>query len=119
MSPMRFMLKSKIHRCTVTDANVNYEGSVTIDRTLMNASGIIPYEEVHIWNVGNGERLVTYAIEGPADSGMICINGAAARRVHKGDIVIISCYAAYTEAELKNFKSVAVFVDGANRMVKK
>ena len=83
------VLKSKIHRVKVTEANLNYIGSITIDSTLMKAAGIIPGERVYIVDNNNGERFDTYAIEGPADSGMICLNGAAARKVHPGDIVII------------------------------
>lgn len=87
---MRIMLKSKIHRATVTDCNVNYEGSITIDRKLMQAADILPYEQVHVLDVNNGNRLITYAIEGEA--GEICLNGAAARQCHEGDIVIILTY---------------------------
>ena len=87
------VLKSKIHRVKVTEANLNYIGSITIDSTLMKAAGIIPGERVYIVDNNNGERFDTYAIEGPADSGMICLNGAAARKVHPGDIVIIMAYA--------------------------
>ncbi len=116
---MRLMLKSKIHRAVVTDANVEYEGSIAIDGTLMEKANISPYEEVHIWNLANGERLVTYAIAERPDSGIICINGAAARRVHKGDLIIISTYAVYNEDELSRFKPRIVFVDEKNRIVHK
>lgn len=115
----RFMMKAKIHRATVTDANVNYEGSITLDRHLMDAADLRPYEEVHVWNVANGERLVTYAIEGEAGSGTVCINGAAARRVHRGDTVIIASYALYDDAELGSFQSRTVYVDATNRIVRK
>lgn len=114
----RTMLKSKIHRATVTDANVDYEGSITIDRDLMDAAALAPYEEVHVWNVANGERLVTYVIEGERGSGIVCVNGAAARRVHRGDIVIIACYALYAPEELKDFASGTVYVDRRNRIVR-
>ncbi len=97
---MKSMLKCKIHRATVTDAVLHYEGSVTIDKTLMDAAGLVEYEQVHIWNVDNGNRFTTYAIEGEADSGVICLNGAAARQVSKGDLVIIACFSAYDEKEL-------------------
>src|SRR5688500_11380170 len=100
---IRTMLRSKIHRATVTDADLHYEGSITIDSDLMEAAGIIPYEQVHVLDVDNGTRLVTYAIEGPAGSGTICINGAAARLVSKGDIVIIIAYGAFQEAELQDY----------------
>ena len=116
---LRRMLKSKIHRATVTDANVEYEGSVTIDLDLMEAADIVPFEEVHIWNVANGERLVTYAIEGKRGSGIICINGAAARRVHKKDTIIISAYAVYTPEEVVLLKPRVVFVDSKNRIITK
>lgn len=116
---IRRMLKSKIHRVTVTDANVEYEGSVTIDSALMEEANISTYEEVHIWNLANGERLVTYAIKGEPGSGIICVNGAAARRVHRGDTVIISSYASYTEEELPNFKPRLVFVDSKNHIIHK
>lgn len=116
---IRRMLKSKIHRATVTDANVEYEGSVTIDAGLMEDANISPYEEVHIWNLANGERLVTYAIPGKPNSGVICVNGAAARRVNRGDTIIISSYASYTEEELPNFKPRLVFVDSKNHIVQK
>lgn len=113
---LRVMLKSKIHRATVTDSNVDYEGSITLDRDLMDAAGLIPYEEVHVWNVENGERLVTYVIEGERRTGTVCINGAAARRIHRGDTVIIACYANYNDSELKEFKSKTVYVDRENRI---
>jgi aspartate 1-decarboxylase len=116
---LRRMLKSKIHRATVTDANVEYEGSITIDAALMKAADIRQYEEVHIWNIGNGERLVTYAIPGETNSGTMCINGAAARRVHKGDTIIVSAYAVYPENELSNFEPRLVFVNSQNRIAKK
>ena len=89
----RSLFKSKIHRATVTDADLEYEGSVTLDEQLMKAADILPYERVHIWNVTNGSRLETYALEGPAGSGVVCINGAAARHAHPGDRVIIATFA--------------------------
>jgi L-aspartate-alpha-decarboxylase len=90
------LLKSKIHRATVTDANLNYQGSITIARDLMDAANILPYEKVGVLDVNNGNRLDTYVIEGPAKSGMICLNGAAARLVQPGDLVIIVAYASMT-----------------------
>ena len=114
---MRVMLKSKIHRATVTDANLNYEGSITIDRNLMKAADILPYEQVHVVDVNNGSRLVTYAIEG--ESGEICLNGAAARLVHKGDIVIILAYTYVMENELQDFHPTLVYVDSKNQIVSK
>ena len=114
---MRVMLKSKIHRATVTDANLNYEGSITIDRNLMKAADILPYEQVHVVDVNNGSRLVTYAIEG--ESGEICLNGAAARLVHKGDIVIILSYTNVMENELQDFHPTLVYVDSKNQITAK
>ena len=113
---MKTMLKCKIHRATVTDAVLHYEGSVTIDRTLMEAAGLAEYEQVHIWNVDNGNRFVTYAIEGEAGSGVICLNGAAARKVDKGDLVIIAAFSAYDEKELADFQPTLVYVDRNNRI---
>jgi len=114
---MRVMLKSKIHRASVTDANLNYEGSITIDRNLMKAADILPYEQVHVVDVNNGSRLVTYAIEG--ESGEICLNGAAARLVNKGDIVIILSYNNVLESELKDFHPTLVYVDSKNQVTAK
>ena len=114
---MRVMLKSKIHRATVTDANLNYEGSITIDRNLMKAADIFPYEQVHVVDVNNGSRLVTYAIEG--ESGEICLNGAAARLVNKGDIVIILAYNNVLESELKDFHPTLVYVNSKNEVTAK
>ena len=114
---MRVMLKSKIHRATVTDANLNYEGSITIDRKLMKAADILPYEQVHVVDVNNGSRLVTYAIEG--ESGEICLNGAAARLVHKSDIVIILSYTNVAENEIQDFHPTLVYVDSKNQITAK
>jgi aspartate 1-decarboxylase len=116
---MRNMLKSKIHRATVTDANIDYEGSITIDRKLMEAADIIPYEEVHVLNISNGARFTTYAIEGEADSGEICLNGAAARLAVKGDLVIILTYHNVPEEETKNYRPKIVHVDRKNAIVTK
>ncbi len=113
---MRTMLKCKIHRATVTDAQLHYEGSVTVDRTLMDAAGLVEYEQVHIWNVDNGNRFSTYVIQGEPGSGVICLNGAAARQVSKGDLVIIASFATYDEKELANFEPTLVYVDKANRI---
>ena len=114
---MRVMLKSKIHRATVTDANLNYEGSITIDRNLMKAANILPYEQVHVVDVNNGSRLVTYAIEG--ESGEICLNGAAARLVNKGDIVIILSYTNVMESELQDYHPTLVYVNAKNQITEK
>ena len=98
------LLKSKIHRATVTDANLNYEGSITIARDLMDAAGILPFEKVGVLDVNNGSRLDTYVIEGKAGSGVICLNGAAARLVQPGDLVIIVAYATMSPEEAKTWK---------------
>lgn len=111
----RTLLKSKIHRARVTDANVEYEGSITIDRDLMDLADIVEYEQVHVWDVSNGARLVTYAIAGERASGTIAMNGAAARLVAKGDVVIIGSYARYDETEVIAHKVKKVFVDEKNR----
>ena len=112
------VLKSKIHRVKVTEANLNYIGSITIDSTLMKAAGIIPGERVYIVDNNNGERFDTYAIEGPADSGMICLNGAAARKVHPCDIVIIMAYAMMPLDEAREFRPSVIFPDSeTNRLV--
>lgn len=114
----RLMLKSKIHRATVTDANIDYEGSVAIDETLMEAAGIYPFEQVQIYNINNGERLTTYAIKGERDSGIISINGAAAHLAKKGDLVIIASYCALPEADAANHNPVLVYVDKRNAVKK-
>jgi len=106
------ILKSKIHRVSVTDANVNYIGSITIDENLMDAADIIEYEKVHVVNVTNGERLITYVIKGERNSGTICLNGAAAHKASVGDIVIILSYTAMTPQEAKNHSPICVFPKG-------
>lgn len=111
------MMKSKIHRATVTEANLNYMGSITIDQSLLEAARILPGEKVQVVNNNNGERLETYVISGEANSGVICLNGAAARLVQPGDIVIIICYALVTEQEAKTLEPSVVMVDTANRIV--
>ena len=114
------VMKSKIHRVTVTDANLNYIGSITIDQDLMDAAGIIEGERVYIVDVNNGERLDTYTIAGERGSGTICLNGAAARKVEVGDIVIIMAYAIVTPEEGREFKPQIVFPDTAtNRLIQK
>jgi len=109
------MLKSKIHRATVTGANVDYIGSITIDSELMERADILENEKVHVVNVDNGVRLETYAIPGEPGSGVICLNGAAARLMNPGELIIILAYAVLTEDELKGFKPRIVFVDENNR----
>ncbi len=113
---MRTMLKCKIHRATVTEAVLHYEGSITIDQTLMEAAGLVEYEQVHIYNIDNGNRFSTYVIRGERDSGVICINGAAAWKASKGDLLIIANYATYDEKELVDFRPLLVYVDGKNRI---
>jgi aspartate 1-decarboxylase len=116
---MRTMLKSKIHRARVTDANIDYEGSISIDTKLMKAADILPFEQVHVLNINNGARFTTYAIEGGEGTGEICLNGAAARLAVKGDLVIIITYAQVPEEELKNYKPSIVLVNEKNRIVTK
>ena len=111
------MLYSKIHRATVTEANLNYVGSVTIDQDLLDAAGILPGEKVQIVNNNNGARLETYTISGERGSGVLCLNGAAARLVQPGDVVIIIAYCMLDREEAKVFKPDVVFVDGNNKIV--
>ena len=114
---VRTMLKSKIHRATVTQADLHYVGSITIDRDLMEAADILPYELVHVLDVDNGSRLETYAIEGERGAGEICINGAAARLISPGDIVLILSYQAVPDEEAHRVIPKIIHVDGANRVV--
>ena len=109
---MRAMLKSKIHRVTVTDANIDYEGSITIDKKLMEQADILPHEQVQVLNINNGARLTTYAIEG--EKGEICVNGAAARLAIKGDTVLILSYCHVEDEEARNFMPRLVYVDAEN-----
>jgi aspartate 1-decarboxylase len=115
---LRVMLKSKIHRATITEANLAYEGSLTIDAELMQAGDILPYEMVHVYNVSNGARFATYAIEGEAGSGVVCLNGAAARKGARGDLIIISTYATYEATELHQHQPKVLLVDSHNRLKK-
>jgi aspartate 1-decarboxylase len=112
----RRMLKSKIHRATVTDANLNYEGSITIDTDLLALADIRPFEQVFVVNINNGERFETYAIEGPAGRGDMCLNGAAARLAEPADLVIVMTYAEYADAELEGYEPIVVHVDEYNRV---
>ena len=114
---MRTMLKSKIHRARITQVNLDYEGSITIDRTLMEASDILPFERVEVLNINNGARFSTYAIEGEANSGVIGINGAAARLVAKGDTVIILSYHQLPDNEAIVTMPTMVYVDNKNRVL--
>jgi aspartate 1-decarboxylase len=112
------MFKSKIHRATVTHADLSYEGSITIDEVLMRAADILPYEKVAIWNATNGSRIETYAITGEANSGIICVNGAAARHAQPGDVVILATFAeGVEEAEAKTWRPTVVRVDPSNRIM--
>lgn len=113
---MRAMLQSKIHRAHVTDANIDYEGSITIDKTLLEAADILPYERVEVLNINNGARFATYAIEG--EKGEICLNGAAARLAVKGDIVIILTYTYLEESRARHFTPTLVYVDAQNAITK-
>jgi len=112
----RTIFKSKIHRATVTHADLDYEGSVTLDADLMRAADILPYEQVAIWNVTRGSRLETYALEGPAGSGIVCVNGAAAHHNRPGDLVIIATFAEMEEAEARAHQPTVVLVDDQNRI---
>lgn len=112
------MLKAKIHRAAVTEANLNYVGSITIDRTLLDAAGIFEYEQVQVLDINNGQRFETYVIAGPPDSGTICLNGAAARLVQVGDKVIIIAYCQIDAAAVINHQPQVVFVDELNRLTK-
>jgi len=111
------MFKSKIHRATVTHADLAYEGSVTIDADLLDAAGIVPFEAVHIWNATRGTRLMTYALEGPRGSGAICVNGAAAHLNQPGDLVILATFAEMTPEEARSHKPIVVRVDSQNRQL--
>ena len=113
------MLKSKIHRVTCTHAELHYEGSCTIDLDLLDAANILPFEQLHIYNVNNGERFTTYAIEAPRGSGTIGVNGAAAHKASAGDLLIICTYAEMDAAQAEHFKPELVYVDGANTMVRR
>jgi len=112
---MRVMLKSKIHRARITRVNVDYEGSATIDRKLMEEADILPYEQVHVLNVNNGARFTTYAIEG--EDGEICLNGAAARLAAKGDAVVILSYCYVEDDEVRDFMPKLIYVDEKNAVI--
>jgi aspartate 1-decarboxylase len=112
------MLKSKIHRARVTDANLHYQGSVTLDPVLMEAADLLPYEQVHLLDVDNGARLETYVIEGERESGEVVVNGAAAQLIHRGDTIIILSYATIPDDEARRLEPRLVYVDGANRVVR-
>ncbi len=111
------VLKSKIHRAVITQAELNYVGSITIDKALMKAAGIYEYERVHVVNINSGSRIETYVIAGEENSGVICLNGAAARSGQKGDTIIIMSYADMTPEELRTHSPKVVMVDGSNKLV--
>ena len=113
----RKLLRAKIHRATVTGADLHYEGSVTVDRDLMDRADLVDHEAVHVWNVTNGERFETYVIPGRRGSGVVCINGAAAHKVSKGDLVILAAFSWMDETEARDWKPKVVFVDERNRPV--
>src|SRR4051812_25255766 len=110
-APRRSMLKSKIHRATVTDANVDYEGSLTVDALLLQAADILPFEEVHVWNVTRGTRLRTYAMIGTAGSGVMCVNGAAAHLAHPGDLIIVPTFSQREDEVARQYRPGVVLVD--------
>jgi aspartate 1-decarboxylase len=110
----RFMLKSKIHRATITQADVNYQGSLTLDANLLKAADMVEFEEVHVWNVTRGSRFHTYAMVGDPGSGIVCVNGAAALLVQPGDLIIVATFTMLDAEELAGFKPTIVFVDGEN-----
>jgi aspartate 1-decarboxylase len=112
----RMMFKSKIHRATVTAANQDYEGSLTMDADLLDAADILPYEQIHVWDVTNGARLVTYALPGVRGSGEVCVNGAGAHLVKPGDLVIVATYTMMTGRKARKYEPTVVFVDGANKI---
>lgn len=113
----RRMFLGKIHRATITHADLDYEGSVTIDEELMEAAGILEHEEVHIWNVTNGNRLATYALRGPRGSRVICVNGAAAHHMKPGDVAIIASFGEMTDEEARSHRPRVVLVDAQNNPV--
>jgi len=114
---IRTFLNSKIHKATVTDSRIDYEGSCEIDTSLLSAAGIQPYERIDIYNITNGERFTTYAIEGKPETGVICVNGAACHKVKINDNIIICTYADLSEAELINHKPTVIRVDGKNKIL--
>ena len=115
----RTMLQAKLHRARVTQADLHYEGSCTIDEALLDASGIREFQYIEIYNVNNGERFTTYALKAPRGSGEICLNGATARKAMIGDLLIIATYASYSEAELQDYRPTIVLVDENNRARRK
>ena len=113
----RNMLRAKIHRAVITDADLNYEGSVTVDRDLMDAADLLDGEALHVWNVTRGTRLLTYAVTGPRGSGVVCVNGAAAHLNQPGDVVILAAYAEMSDDQARTYRPLVVRVDEHNRIV--
>lgn len=113
-----YLLKSKIHRVTTTHSELHYEGSCAIDENLLDAAGILEYEQIHIWNINNGERFITYAIKGERGSGIISVNGSAARRAAPGDLLIIAAFAQFNEQESTQHNPKLVYVNEQNRITK-
>jgi aspartate 1-decarboxylase len=112
------MFKSKIHRATVTEADIHYEGSLTVDASLLEAADILPYEQVHVWDITRGTRLRTYAIAGEPGSGIVCVNGAGAHLVHPGDLIIIATFTPMEDADARSHRPRIVVVDSKNRIRK-
>ena len=115
---MRFMFKSKIHRATVTEIDKDYEGSITVDANLLEAADILPYEQVHVWDITRGTRILTYAITGERGSGVVCVNGAGAHLVNTGDLVIIATFTELEDAEARSHRPKIVLVDEKNRVAR-
>ncbi len=115
---LRTLLMSKLHRVTVTHCELHYEGSCAIDENLLDAAGICEYQQIEIWNINNGERFTTYAIRAQRGSGIISVNGSAARKAAVGDLMIIAAFASYNESELENYQPNLVYADEANRIVR-
>ncbi|MCI0703262.1 MAG: aspartate 1-decarboxylase [Planctomycetia bacterium] len=115
----RFMMKSKLHRATVTETNLDYEGSLTIDQDLLDAADILPHEQIHVWDVTNGTRLVTYALSGERGSKTVCVNGAGAHLIEPGDVVIIATFAEIEDEAARRHKPLVVFLDGKNNVKEK
>ncbi|MBA4062315.1 MAG: aspartate 1-decarboxylase [Isosphaera sp.] len=111
----RHMMKSKLHRATVTEANLHYEGSLTVDADLLAAADILPHEQIHVWDVTNGARLVTYALAGKRGSGEVCVNGAGAHLIRPGDLVIVATYAEFDDAEAKRHEPKVILLGEGNR----
>jgi aspartate 1-decarboxylase len=113
---LREMLRAKVHRATVTETNVNYEGSLTLDAALMRAAGMVAYERIDVYNADSGARFSTYLIEGEPDSGVVCVNGAAAHLAKPGERIIIACYASLSPEEMRTHRPIVVLVNAANRV---